>query len=80
MRCCLKTSPRPHADLTGILTDLQESTYWSTNRGVQFPHYLIIDLGQDQTFTGLYLPRVEAGAPESIRQYRIYVKSSEFKM
>ena len=61
--------------------DLQESTYWSTNQGVQFPHYLIIDLGQDQTFTGFqYLPRVEAGAPESIRQYRIYVKSSEFKM
>ena len=60
--------------------DLQESTYWSTNRGVQFPHYLIIDLGQDQTFTGFqYLPRVEAGAPESIRQYRIYVKSSLFK-
>ncbi len=61
--------------------DLQESTYWSTNRGVQFPHYLIIDLGQDQTFTGLqYLPRVEAGAPESIKHYRIYVKSEAFKM
>ena len=61
--------------------DLQESTYWSTNRGVQFPHYLIIDLGQDQTFTGFqYLPRVEAGAPESIRQYRIYVKSEAFKL
>ena len=60
--------------------DLQESTYWSTNRGVQFPHYLVIDLGQDQTFTGFqYLPRVEAGAPESIRQYRIYVKSNLFK-
>ena len=61
--------------------DLQESTYWSTNQGVQFPHYLIIDLGQDQTFTGFqYLPRVEAGAPESIKQYRIYVKSDPFKM
>ena len=60
--------------------DLQESTYWSTNRGVQYPHHLIIDLGQDQTFTGFqYLPRVEAGAPESIRHYRIYVKSSQFK-
>jgi len=60
--------------------DLQESTYWSTNRGVQFPHYLVIDLGQDQTFTGFqYLPRVEAGAPESIKQYRIYVKSALFK-
>lgn len=61
--------------------DLQESTYWSTNKGVQFPHYLIIDLGQDQTFSGFqYLPRVEAGAPESIKQYRIYVKSSAFTM
>ena len=60
--------------------DLQESTYWSTNRGVQYPHHLVLDLGQDQTFTGFqYLPRVEAGAPESIRQYRIYVKSSLFK-
>ena len=61
--------------------DLQESTYWSTNRGVQYPHHLVIDLGQDQTFTGFqYLPRVEAGAPESIKQYRIYVKSGAFKM
>ena len=60
--------------------DLQESTYWSTNRGVQFPHHLVIDLGQDQTITGFqYLPRVEAGAPESIKQYRIYVKSGQFK-
>ena len=60
--------------------DLQESTYWSTNRGVKYPHHLVIDLGQDQTFTGFqYLPRVEAGAPESIKQYRIYVKSSLFK-
>ena len=60
--------------------DLQESTYWSTNRGVQFPHHLVIDLGQDQTITGFqYLPRVEAGAPESIKHYRIYVKSSLFK-
>ena len=60
--------------------DLQESTYWSTNRGVKYPHHLVIDLGQDQTFTGFqYLPRVEAGAPESIKHYRIYVKSSLFK-
>ena len=60
--------------------DLQESTYWSTNQGVKFPHHLIIDLGQDQTFTGFqYLPRAEAGAPESIKHYRIYVKSESFK-
>ncbi|MCR4994805.1 MAG: beta-galactosidase [Bacteroidales bacterium] len=60
--------------------DLQESTYWSTNQGVQFPHHVVIDLGQDQTFGGFqYLPRAEEGAPESIKQYRIYVSSSLFK-
>lgn len=60
--------------------DLQESTYWSTNKGVQFPHAVIIDMGQDKTMTGFrYLPRVEEGAPESIKDYRIYVKSDSFK-
>ena len=61
--------------------DLQESTYWSTNQGVQFPHSIIIDLNQDQTISGFeILPRMESGAPESIKDYRIYVKSKEFKM
>ncbi|MCM1109450.1 MAG: beta-galactosidase [Clostridium sp.] len=60
--------------------DLQESTFWSTCRGVAFPHTIVLDLGSEQTLGGLqYLPRVEAGAPESIRDYRIYVKASPFK-
>ena len=60
--------------------DLQESTYWSTNRKSAFPHQLIIDLGKDYTFGGFqYLPRAEAGAPGSICDYRIYVKSGSFK-
>ena len=60
--------------------DLQESTYWSTNIGVQFPHTVIIDMGQDKTMSGFqYLPRMEKGAPESIKDYRIYVKSESFK-
>ena len=60
--------------------DLQESTYWSTNKGVQFPHTVIIDMGQDKTMSGFqYLPRAEEGAPESIKDYRIYVKSDPFK-
>ena len=60
--------------------DLQESTYWSTNRGVKFPHAVIIDMGQDKTMSGFqYLPRAEEGAPESIKDYRIYVKSDSFK-
>lgn len=60
--------------------DLQESTYWSTNRKSAFPHQVIIDLGKDYTFGGFqYLPRAEAGAPGSIADYRIYVKSGTFK-
>ena len=61
--------------------DLQESTYWSTNQGVSFPHHIVIDMGQEQTVSGFQvLPRMEENAPESIRDYRIFVKSSPFKM
>ncbi len=61
--------------------DLQESTYWSTNKGIPFPHTVIIDMGQDKVMTGFqYLPRMEEGAPESIKNYRIYVKSATFKL
>ena len=61
--------------------DLQESTYWSTNQGVPFPHHIVIDMGQEQTVSGFQvLPRMEENAPESIRDYRIFVKSSPFKM
>ena len=71
------TSGNKNADK---IFDLQESTYWSTNRGVQFPHTVIIDMGQDKTMSGFqYLPRMEEGAPESIKDYRIYVKSESFK-
>lgn len=60
--------------------DLQESTYWSTNQNVQFPHYVVIDLGSVQRLGGFqYLPRVEEGAPESIKSYKIYVKNDPFK-
>lgn len=60
--------------------DLQESTYWSTNRSVKFPHYIVLDLGSVQSLGGFqYLPRVEQGAPESIKSYKIYVKSTPFK-
>ena len=60
--------------------DLQESTYWSTNKDVKFPHYIVLDLGAEQTLGGFqYLPRVEQGAPESIKAYKIYVKKTPFK-
>ena len=55
--------------------DLQESTYWQTSKGANFPHLLVIDLGAEQTVSGIeYLPRAEQGAPGSVKNYRIYVK------
>ncbi|MBR3531652.1 MAG: beta-galactosidase [Bacteroidaceae bacterium] len=55
--------------------DLQESTYWQTSKGAGFPHLLVIDLGSEQTVSGIeYLPRAEQGAPGSVKNYRIYVK------
>ena len=55
--------------------DLQESTYWRTEKGSAAPHLLYIDLGGVQTVTALeYLPRAEQGAPESVKDYRIYIK------
>ena len=54
--------------------DLQESTYWRTEKGVALPHLVVIDLGSEQTITGIdYLPRMEEGAPGSIKDYKIFV-------
>ena len=54
--------------------DLQESTYWQTQRGTNFPHLLVIDLGGEQTVNALeYLPRAEQGAPGSIKRLRVFV-------
>ena len=54
--------------------DLQESTYWQTQRGSDFPHLLVIDLGAEQTVTALeYLPRAEQGAPGNIKAYKIFI-------
>ena len=53
--------------------DLQESTYWQTEKGAALPHLLVIDLGSEQTVSALeYLPRAEQNAPGSIRDFRIY--------
>lgn len=54
--------------------DLQESTYWSTCKGVSFPHTIVIDLGSEQNVSGIqYLPRAEQGAPESIKDFKVFV-------
>ncbi len=54
--------------------DLQESTYWLTEKSASMPHLLIIDLGSVQTVSALeYCPRAEQGAPGSIKNYKIYI-------
>ena len=54
--------------------DLQESTYWRSEKGVALPHLVVIDLGSEQTITGVdYLPRAEEGAPGSVKDYKIFV-------
>ena len=54
--------------------DLQESTYWQTEKGAAAPHLLVIDLGSVQNVTALeYLPRAEQGAPGSIKNFKIYL-------
>ena len=54
--------------------DLQESTYWQTEKGLPAPHLLVIDLGSEQTLTALeYLPRAEQGAPGSVKDFRIFI-------
>ena len=54
--------------------DLQESTYWQTEKSSSFPHLLVIDLGSEQTLTGLeFLPRAEQGAPGAVSSCAIFV-------
>ena len=54
--------------------DLQESTYWQTEKSASAPHLLVIDLGSEQTISALeYLPRAEQGAPGSVKNFKIYL-------
>ena len=54
--------------------DLQESTFWQTERNAALPHLLVIDLGSEQTVSALeYLPRAEEGAPGSVKDFKIYL-------
>jgi beta-galactosidase len=63
--------------------DLQESTFWHTDYTTakpDFPHQLVIDLGEEKVVTGFsYLPRAEANKPGMIKDYRIYMKLKPFK-
>ena len=54
--------------------DLQESTYWQTEKGASTPHLLVLDLGSEQSIKALeYLPRAEQGAPGSVKDFKVFI-------
>ncbi|MDR3244853.1 MAG: beta-galactosidase [Prevotellaceae bacterium] len=64
--------------------DLQESTIWHTAYSAvkdKFPHQIVIDLGEHKRITGLeYLPRPETNKPGMIKDFKVYLKTSPFKL
>ena len=59
--------------------DLQESTFWQTVDNTAYPHQIVIDLGKEYQVTGFrMLPRAEAGAPGLIKDYRVFVRKTDF--
>lgn len=60
--------------------DLQESTYWQTEKGSDYPHVVVIDLGKEESIKGIeYLPRAENGAPGAIQDFRIFISKTPFE-
>jgi beta-galactosidase len=64
--------------------DLQESTFWHTNYSAvkpKHPHQLVIDLGEDKKITGFsYLPRAESDKSGMIKDFKVYIKMTPFKL
>jgi beta-galactosidase len=62
--------------------DLQESTIWHTSYSIikdKFPHSIVIDIGENKIITGFeYLPRMQAGKPGMIQDFRFYLKTTPF--
>lgn len=56
--------------------DLQEFTFWKSEESSGFPQRITIDFGKVETIGGIeYLPRVEAGAPGIINEYKVYLST-----
>ncbi len=71
-------------NIASNIFDLQESTFWHTNYSTtkaKYPHHIVIDLGEDKVVSGFsYLPRPETGKPGMIKDYKIYLKKTPFKL
>jgi len=63
--------------------DQDPKTFWHTQWDAakpKPPHQLAIDLGREETITGLrYLPRQDGLPNGRIREFRVYVSSTPFK-
>lgn len=64
--------------------DQQESTFWHSQYAgakPKHPHHLVLDLGENVKVKGIrYLPRSDKNTTGMVKNYRVYVKSSPFKM
>ena len=60
--------------------DLQESTYWQTEKNVAGPYRVVIDLGKSYNVSGFrLLPRSEKGVPGMIKDFSIFLKEKAFR-
>lgn len=60
------------------ISDLQESTFWSSKSTDRYPHQIVIDLGSVRKISGFqYLPRMESDVPGGIKDFRFYIKEAE---
>ena len=64
------------------MLDGQPSSIWHSeykNRTADFPHRVIIDLGESATVSGIrYLARGGTGTPGRIKDYRVYIGDTTF--
>ncbi|AKQ46448.1 beta-galactosidase [Rufibacter radiotolerans] len=64
--------------------DQQESTFWHTQYAAakpRHPHQLVVDLGETVTVKGLrYLPRTDKSTAGMVKEYKVYMKGSPFKL
>lgn len=66
------------------LFDLQESTFWQsqvTGAKPNYPHQIVIDLGEEVSLKGLRcLPRSDGKTDGNVKDYRVYLKQQPFKL
>lgn len=59
----------------GKMIDLQESTYWKSDEKSSMPQRIVIKLADKCKVSGIsILPRMETGAPDSVKLLEIYVR------